>query len=304
MDLLHHIAIFVRAVETGSFTQVARELNLTQPTVSRQIAQLEAHVGATLVHRGPRGLTATEAGTALYPRAKRMLELATEFKDGWRAESERVTGTLRINAPVAFGETWIGPLLVELGARYPELSFDLVLSDRALDLVEEGIDIAVRFGPIPPVRLKARALGASLQVCLASPEYLARHGEPDHPSRIAEHACLVNPHVSPDDRWQFVCRQNGVTQVEVHGPIRSNNLRVLREAVLAGHGIAVGPLWLYFDDLQSGRLRRVLADFESAPLPAHALMPPGHQTPERVRVFLEALQHAFRTAPALQATAG
>jgi DNA-binding transcriptional LysR family regulator len=302
MDLLHHIALFARAIESASFTQVARESNLTQPTVSRQIAQLEAHVGTPLLHRGPRGLVPTEAGTALYPKAKRLLELAAEFKDGWRVDGERVAGLLRVNAPVAFGEAWIAPLLVDLGTRHPDLAVELLLTDRAVDVVEEGIDIALRFGPLPVVRLKARTLGSSPQVCLATPGYVTRRGRPEHPSQLADHACLVNSFVTPDEHWHFRCPTHGATAVEVRGPMRSNNIQVIREAVLAGRGIAIGPLWLYFDDLEAGRLVRVLEGFEPEPLPVHALMPPGGHLPARVRVLIEALEQAFRTAPALRAS--
>jgi len=302
MDLVHLLGLFVRAVEKGTFSAVARDLGITQPTISKQIAELESRLDSTLLIRGTRGLKPTDAGAALYPQAKQLLEQIGDLESGrWRGDPSRVGGTLRVYAPSSFGEAYLTPLLIRLAKTYPALATELVLTDRFVDIVEEGIDVAIRFGPLPPMRLVARKLGESPQACLAAPAYLARHGEPRRPEDLAAHDCMVNFWVSPENHWRFVTPE-GLTEVQVRTRFRANNLRSIRTAALNGLGIAVGPEWLYFEDLRAGRVKRLLRRSPPAPLDIHALYAPGGYLPERVRLLLAELEREFRETPALAQT--
>ncbi len=301
MDLLNLMRLFARAVEAGSFSAVARESGTTQPTISRQIARLEGELGTQLLVRGATGLRLTDSGEAFYARAKQVVE----DLDGLRADLGRsrgsVSGTLRVNCPAAFGETWLTPVLVQLAEHNPQLVVDLLLTDRFLDLVEERIDVAIRFGPLPDVRLIARKIGASPQGCFATPDYLAAHGEPRRPEDLADHRCIVNSFVSYTNQWRFDGPE-GEISVRVRGNFRANNLRAIRQAVLAGNGIAIGPVWLYFDDLEAGRVKRLLRTFEPPSLDIHAFYAPSTYLPLRIRAFIEALERAFHETPVLAET--
>lgn len=301
MDLLNLMRLFARAVEAGSFSALARTLGTTQPTISRQMARLERELGVQLLARGASGLRLTESGEAFYARARQLVDDLDQLTADLGRSRGSVSGTLRVNCPAAFGETWLTPVLVQLAERNPQLVVDLVLSDRFLDLVEERIDVAIRFGPLPDVRLVARKIGASPQGCFATPGYLARHGEPRRPDDLPGHRCIVNSFVSYTNQWRFD-GPDGETTVRVKGNFRANNLRAIREAVLAGNGIAIGPVWLYFDDLQAGRVRRLLRTYAPPPLDIHALYAPSTYLPLRTRAFIEALESAFRDTPVLAET--
>lgn len=298
MDLTGLMALFTRAVEAGSFSAVARERGTTQPTISRQIARLERELGTQLLVRGAAGLRLTESGEQFYARAKELLDHLDALRSSFGRMQGSVSGTLRVNCPASFGETWLTPVLLRLAESHPQLAVDLVLTDRFVDLVEERIDVAIRFGPLPDVRLIARRIGASPQGCFASPAYLARHGIPEHPLDLAAHRCIVNSFIPYTNHWHFTGPE-GEIATRVKGNFRANNLRAIREAVLAGNGIAIGPVWLYFEDLKAGRVRRVLEAFGPPPLDIHALYLPSSFLPVRVRHLIEALETTFRETPAL-----
>ena len=301
MDLIRLMRLFARSVDAGSFSAAAREAGTTQPTVSRQIASLEAELGARLLARGTTGLKLTEAGETFYQRARQLLGEIDELRAGIFGAGRHVVGRLRVNSPAAFGEQYLTPILVGLAQRNPALMVDLVLSDHVIDLMEGGIDVAIRFGPLPDLRLVARKVGASPQACFVSPAYLERHGEPQTLDDLARHQCIVNSFVWSTNVWRFMAA-DGERAIEVRGSFRANNLRSIRAAVLADAGIAIGPVWLYFDDLRAGRVRRVLRQFEPRPLDIHALHLPGPVPSPKVQRFLEALEGAFRDTPVLAET--
>jgi len=297
MDLLNHLRLFVRVAETGSFSAAARENGVTQPTVSKQIAQLEAHLRARLFGRAASGLRLTDAGQALYERSKRLVDEADSLHTQIATRSEAPSGILRVSCPVAFGQTYLAPMLLELARENAHLTVDLLLNDRWLDVMEEGIDVALRFGPLPDSRLVSRRIGVSPQICLASPAYLREHGEPRTPHGLSAHRCIVNNLLSPHGHWRFA-GPDGDLRVQVTGNFRANNLQAIRQAVLAGNGIAVGPLWIYFDDIQTGRVRRILTGFEPAPLAIHALHMPGAQHSAKVRQLIRLLETKLAAIPA------
>ena len=301
VDLIRLMRLFTRTVDAGSFSAAAREAGTTQPTVSRQIANLETELGVRLLARGTTGLKLTEAGEAFCERARQILREIDELRAGIDGTGRNVVGRLRVNSPAAFGEQYLTPILVGLAQRNPALVVDLVLSDHFIDLVEGGIDVAIRFGPLPDLRLVARKVGASPQACFVSPAYAERYGEPQTLDDLERHQCIVNSFVWSTNVWRFLAA-DGERAVEVRGSFRANNLRSIRAAVLADAGIAIGPVWLYFDDLRAGRVRRVLRQFEPRPLDIHALHLPGPVPSPKVQRFLEALEGAFRDTPVLAET--
>jgi len=302
LDLFESMRMFARVAEAGSFSAVARELGITQPTVSKHIAWLEEHFGAQLLARSTTGPKLTEAGAALYERSKALLDQVEALESSLTSGTRAPTGMLRVAAPTAFGEAYLTPILLKLLDRFSSLRVDLALNDRWFDLVEEGIDVAIRFGPLPDSRLIARKLGVSPQLCLAAPDYLERYGEPQRPEDLAGHRCIINPLLSATSQWTFESAR-GPVAVRLEGSFRANNLGAIRRAVLSGNGIAVGPLWLYYDDLRAGRVRVVLQDVRPTPLDVNALYSPSPYQPAKVRELLALLGDEFANIPALAKTA-
>lgn len=288
MDFIQRMRLFQRAAEARSFSAVAREFGTTQPTVSKQIAVLEQELDAPLFLRTTAGLRLTEAGERFYQRSRDLLEELTALRSTLARDPDRPTGRLRVSCATTFGQHFLAPMLLEFMAEHPELQVELVLNDRWFDVVEEGIDVAVRIGPLPDARLVARQLGTSMQVCVAAPSYLAAHGEPKHAQALAQHRCLVNIFVTPDEAWTFDGPDGAIT-VPVRGGFRTNNIETIRTAVLAGNGIAVGAVWLYFDDLAAGRVKPILRQFVPAPLEIYALHAPGVRQPAKVTAFVRLL---------------
>lgn len=299
MDVLHGLRVFARVVDAGSFSAVAREMGVTQPTVSKIISQLEAHFGAQLIVRSTAKLKLTDAGMGFYEKGRKLLDDLAALESSVGTDSGQPSGRLRVSAPSAFGEAYLTPLLLQLLEIHPALEVDLILNDRWFDLLEEGIDVALRFGPLPDARIIARRVGVSPQACLASPGYLAKHGEPLDLEQLEHHSCVVNRLVSPTGRWIFH-GHGGESAVHVGGSFRSNNLESIRRAVLAGNGIAVGPIWLYYDDIREGRVRALLPDYKPAPLDINAVYLPSPYLPTKVGAFIGALETEVMRIPALR----
>lgn len=299
MDVLHGLRVFARVVDASSFSAVAREMGVTQPTVSKIISQLEAHFGAQLIVRSTARLKLTDAGVGFYEKGRKLLDDLAALESSVGTDSGQPSGRLRVSAPSAFGEAYLTPLLLDLLEAHPALEVDLILNDRWFDLLEEGIDVALRFGQLPDARIIARRVGVSPQACLASPGYLSKHGEPLELEQLEHHSCVVNRLVSPTGRWTFHGPE-GESAVHVGGNFRSNNLESIRRAVLAGNGIAVGPIWLYYADIREGRVRALLPDYKPAPLDINAVYLPSPYLPTKVGTFISALEAEVRRIPALR----
>ncbi len=292
MDRLDAMRLFVRVVETGNFSAVAREANIGQPAVSKQIAALEAHLRAQLLHRTSRSLNLTEAGQIYYDAAVRLLA-AFEATEQAVGRGQRLpSGLLRISLSAGFGRLVIVPLLPAFHARYPEIVTDLIVSDRFVDLVEEGIDVAIRLGTLSDSALIARRLGSNRRVTVASPAYLAQAGTPRTPSELSRHACIAFTFQRRPLEWVFL-GADGAMKHAPKGPVRTNDAEHIRAAVLAGLGLAHTPRWLFAAELQSGAVCEVLGDYPSETLPIHAVVPPDRKPPGRVRVFIDYLAEAF-----------
>lgn len=297
MDRLAAMHSFLRAVDTGSFSEVARELGTTQPTISKQIAALEAQLGVQLLVRTTRSLSLTEEGARYYGAARAALE-SVEAAEAAARGTKSAQGVLRIGCPVSFGQIQLVPRLPGFLTLYPALSVELVMSEAFLDPVEQGVDVALRIGVLSDSSLKVRRVGLARRVAVASPDYIARHGRPERPEDLAAHDCALYTRLASGPEWRFATPREEIA-VRVRGRVRADNSAAVLGAVVAGLGIGLAPLWLAGADLKAGRLLRLLDDFEPAPLPIHAVSPPRHFTPPRVSAFVDYIAKQFRGDPNL-----
>jgi DNA-binding transcriptional LysR family regulator len=281
-------------VETGSFTAVAAEQGQSQPTVSRQISALEDHLGARLMQRTTRALTLTDEGRSYYAHARALLDAADEAQRSVRPAAE-LRGTLRIAAPLAFARLHLLPRLGRFLDAHPGLRTDWLLGDRPVDLVEEGVDLAIRIGRVTEQGLIQRRIGLMRRITVARPDYFAHHGRPLHPQDLERHDCIVFTGLSTVDEWHYSGRDGAPIVVKVSGRVRVSASEGMRAALLEGLGIAVCPTWLFDGEVERGEVERVLADYEPAVLPIQAVYPTRRLVPPRVRAFVDYLQAEFRS---------
>ena len=298
MDLLAPMRTFVRVVEAGSFTAVAAEQNTTQPTISRQVAALEEHLGARLLTRTTRALTLTDDGRAFYEHALRALEAVGEAENAVGRRQARPTGTLRLAVPVVLGRRHIVPRLARFLARYPEVAIDLVMSDSFVDVVEQGIDLAIRVGEITDQSLVARKIGMVRRLTVASPAYLKAKGTPRTPADLLRHDCIVYTRLATGNHWHFDSK-DGPLSVAVSGRYRVDNSEAVREGVLAGLGIAVIPAFAFSGNVERDEVKVLLKSFEPKPLPLNAVYASRRFVPPRVRAMIDFLAHELEIDPIL-----
>lgn len=298
LDHLAAMAVFARVVEDGSFTAAARALGLSKSAVSKQIGRLEDRLGVRLLNRTTRRLSLSEAGEAFYERCRRAVAEAEAAEAAVSRLAAAPRGALRVNAPMSFGLQHVVPALPEFLARYPELDVDLALNDRYVDLVEDGYDVGVRIGRLGDSSLIARRLARSRRVPLAALDYLRRRGRPLHPTDLRNHDCLTYAYQAErSGLWRFR-GPGGAVRVEVGGRLRANNGDALREAALAGLGIALLPTFIAGDDLRAGRLTALLQDWqEEGEGDVHAVYPAARNLSPKVRVFVDFLAARFGDPP-------
>jgi DNA-binding transcriptional LysR family regulator len=297
-DTLSLFRAFVRVVEAGSFTRVAREQNTSQPTVSRQIAALEEHLGARLFTRTTRRLTLTDDGRGFYERAKLAIEAVGDAENAVGRRRARPSGTLRLATPITFGRLRIIPHLKEFLSRYPDVAIDLVMSDTNADLVEEGIDLAIRSGDITDTSLIARKVGTTRRVVVATPAYLRGKAPPRHPGDLAGHECIVFGQGDAGVTWHFT-GPDGPVSVEAKGRVRSRNSEGVREVILSGIGIGFAPVWHFVDEIETGRLEVLLPAYEPRSEPIHAIYPSRRFVPQKTRVMIDFLEQRFALDPTI-----
>ena len=296
MDRLAAMSMYVRVVETGSFSAVAREMNTTQPTVSKNIAELENWLGAKLLNRSTRSLHLTEAGSDYYERCLSILLDVEEAEQNIGQLQTQAKGSLRINTVVAFGRLHIMPLLGDFLQLYPDIKIEILLNDRVIDLVEEGVDLAIRMGPLADSSLIAKKLTACSMVTVATADYLNKQGRPKHPSDLKQHNCIL--YNGRDNYRQLDYLENGeLFHVRVDGNISSNNSEAIRGALLSSYGIALVPKWLVGDALMDGRLEAVLSEFSPQEHDIFAVYPPGRHLPSKARLFLDFLAEKIGHCP-------
>lgn len=298
LDRLTAMGLFVRIVETGSFSAVAREMNMTQPTVSKQLTALERKLKTRLLNRSTRQLSLTEAGAAYFESSKRIIDSVNEAEANLGVLQTQLTGVLRVNSSIGLGQMYLGPLLLKFQAMHPGLMIDLALSDRFVDLVEEGVDVAIRIGRLTDSSLAARRIGTSERCIIATPGYLRKHGTPRTPQDLVHHNCILYAYLSTGNEWVF--GRESEIRVKVSGTLRANNGEAIRHAVMADVGIAASPKWLIQEDLRSGRLQEILPEFTPPPGEIHAVYPSGRHVSAKVRALTEFLKAEFENIPALR----
>ena len=292
MDRLDAIRLFVRLVECGSFSAVGREEGIGQPAVSKQVVALERHLGAQLVLRTSRQIAITDAGQAFYESAKQLVDEfdALESSVGARQQSPR--GLVRLSTAPAHGRLCITPLLPEFFRRYPDVAIELSTSERPVDLVGEGVDLAIRHGRLVDSSLTARKLSETDFVLAASPGYLAAKGVPTRLSELDAHTCIAFAKGRERSPWSLKVGRETVSYVP-HGSVITGDAEHIRAAVLCGLGIAQAPFWLLAEEIRSGEVRVLLPGLQPEKVPSHVVYPAGRRVPMRVRVFIEYLVVAF-----------
>lgn len=290
MDKLTQIRAFVRVAERASFSAVARDLQVTQSAVSKAISALESNLGARLVSRSTRSVSLTEAGRRYYERCRQILSDLDEADAAVGDLNSVATGTLNIAAPVPFGLTFISPRVVRFKEINPTLAINLDLNDQPLNLVEQNIDVAIRLGHLSTPGLVARKLGNSPFVAVASPAYLSSRGIPDTPEELITHNCLVYSNQGKPLEWVFESSA-GSRSIAVTSNYRSNNLLALKDAAIAGTGIARLPLWMVDSEIKSGLLRPILDHVQPPAFGIHAVFPSARQIPAKVSLFVDFIQY-------------
>ncbi len=296
MDRLDCMQSFVRVVETGSFSAVARERNTTQPTISKQIAALEDYLDVQLLSRSTRKLQLTQAGERFFEHCQDVLDTVA-VAEASVGQRQNPAGRLRVSCPVAFGQHQVMPCVQGFLERYPDIQLDLTLSDRFVDLVEDGTDLAIRIGQVNDPALIVHRIGITRRVTVAATAYFRDRSEPQTPEALVEHNCIVYTGLATGNEWHFQRPTGGTTQVIVKGNLQIDNSTAIREAVLSGIGIAVCPVWLFGELLTSNGLRVILKDYQPIPLPIHAVYRRGRFVPAKVRCFIEYLTNAFKLNP-------
>jgi DNA-binding transcriptional LysR family regulator len=289
MNLFDAMQMFVRVVERGSFSAVARELNLGQPAVSKQIRALEQHLGGALFARSTRHLALTDQGQRFYIHSKEILSSLDTARLSFTRGQEQIAGPLRVAAPVSFGRLCIAPLMREFLARHPQVQIDLKLNDQNEDVLKENIDIAIRIGVVKNEGLVAVSLGDSPRRVYAAPAYLQQHGTPLEPADLARHNCLGFTLLEHYDVWRFD-QQDKQHRVTIKGNVTSNSSEAIREMVLSGLGISLSPQWLFAADVRQGTVSSLLEAYQPVALPISAVFSQDRRRSARTRAFVDFLR--------------
>jgi DNA-binding transcriptional LysR family regulator len=293
MDRFSALQVFSQVVESGGFSKAAERLGLSTTAVSRQVAELEAHLQTRLLNRTTRRLSLTESGQAFYGRAVQLLQDLQEAEQEASQAAVTPRGTIRLTTSVTFGTRHVAPAIAGFLARHPDVRFDVQLSDRIVDLVEEGFDLAIRIGGAGAENLVARKLGETRLVACAAPGYVARYGAPVTPEELARHNCFVYEYASPRGQWRFHGADGSEHVVRIGGRLHSNSGDLNVALAARGAGIAFEPDFIVADDLAAGRLVALLQDYAPPPAPIYALYPTRKHLSAKVRLFVAHLAEQF-----------
>ncbi len=291
MDKLRSMEVFLGVIDHGSFSAAARSLDMSTVMVSKHIAELEQKIGARLLNRTTRSLSLTEIGTHYSEQCRQILQLIQTAETGTQALRATPRGTLKVSAPVAFGSVCLAPAMAQYLIDYPEVGFDLDLSNRLADVIEEGLDAAIRIGKLDDSSLIARPLRTYRMAICASPEYLERHGTPLTPADLAQHQCLDFMHWRSTVRWRL-------SQNDEQGPLpasrfRSNNGQALMHAAIAGFGLVMQAELVLAEEIRAGRLVSVLDRFIPDPKPMHLIYPKNKQSTPKLSTFVDFVMARF-----------
>lgn len=292
MDSVSEMQVFVRVVQVGSFSAAARSLDLTPSAISKQIGRLEDRLRTRLFNRTTRRLNLTEAGTGFYERCRQILSDIEEAEQAVADLRSTPRGTLKLALPSAFGRLHVAPILADYLRRYPEMRIDLNLNDRLIDILAEGMDLAVRIGDLSDSSLIARRLAPNRRVVCGAPAYFAQRPVPGKPEDLLDHNCLVYTYRASRNDWHF-SGPGGKETIQVSGNLEANSAEALHAAVLSGVGIGLLPMWLIGTDLKAGRIIEVLGDYHFPDSAVYAVYPPGRHLSPKVRSFVDYLAEYF-----------
>jgi DNA-binding transcriptional LysR family regulator len=293
MDKFLEMKTFVAVVDAGSFVKASDAQGMSKPAVSRYISDLESRLGVRLLQRTTRRLSLTDEGHIFYERCRNVLMAVDEAETEIASRSSEASGLVRINAPLTFGILHLAPLWGEFRRLHPKVTLDITLSDRVVDLVEEGFDLAIRIAALPDSGLISRRIATTRMVLCASPHYLAQHGVPTHPSELATHAVIAYNQLSSGDEWHFDGPE-GKVAVRTHPCISTNNGDTCRAAAVHHQGIVLQPSFLVSEDLASGALVELMPAFRSIEIGIYTMYPTRRHVPPKVSMLVEFLGQAFR----------
>jgi DNA-binding transcriptional LysR family regulator len=297
MDRLVAMHTFVRVVESGSFSAVAREQSATQSAVSKQVAALERHLGAKLLTRTTRTLSLTNEGERYFEDARRLVAEVLEAEGQLLRGEQQLSGWLRVASSVGFGTRVLRPHVHSFLAAHPGVKIDLKLNDGIIDLVEQGIDVAVRIGNLADSTLVARRIGSIRRAVVASRAFVqaatADRSMPQIPDDLKQHPCIVYTELRNPNQWEFGTPDGSTLTVRVQGPLQTNSSEIVRAAVLDGVGIAYSPTWLFQDLIDTGDVEVLLPPWQTSPLPLHLVSPSERRSAAKVQAFGEHLSMAL-----------
>ena len=296
MDKLESLRAFTKTVERASFSTAGRELRLSRSAVSKYVRELEEALGVQLLNRTTRKVSPTENGQAYYERCVAILADLDEADRAITQLQAEPRGLLRVNAPMSFGTLHLSRAIADFMAKYPELRVQLVLSDQLIDPLQEGFEVTLRIAELGSSNLVARKLVPANRVICASPAYLARRGTPGHPRELRSHDCLAYGYLATGNQWKLT-GPDGDHWIQIPWTLCANNAELLRDAALAGNGIALLPTFIAGADLQEGRLVAILPEYKAPALSLYAVYPPTRHLSAKVRLFIDFLVERFGARP-------
>lgn len=297
MDRLECDRMFLAVMEAGSFTGAAEKLGTSSGQASKLLSRLEGELGVRLLNRTTRSVSPTEAGRAYYDRLKPLVDELETLDLDIRNISQSPRGRLRLTAPLTFGTLEMAPALNEFAARYPDIELDVTFTDRVVNVVDEGFDLAIRVGRPGDSSLIIRKLCAVRIVVVAAPAYLEMHGAPEAPSDLEHHACIIDTNFREPNRWPFRTPHGDAEMVNVSGRIRYSNAEACLQAATLALGLACVPAFVAGDALRSGRVTRLLSSFETEPYDVHVLYPHNRHLAAKVRLLVDFLVERYRQTP-------
>ena len=294
MDRVQGISLFIRVVETGSFSKAAEDLGITQPTATKFVASMEKRLGTLLLHRSTRGVTPTEIGKIYYEKCKGIAREIEEADDLASLMQSKVRGKLTVSSSVAFGRRVLMPSILKFMEHHPDLEVNLNMDDRFINLIEQGVDLAIRMRRLPDSSLGSRFLGLNPWVLVANPKYLKEHPAPKHPEDLRNHQALIYTTVQGDHRWSFTNTKDKNETIEVKGPFTSNNLSSVLAAARSGMGLAVVPWYVAHQSIKDKVLKPIMQEWSLPTQEIHAVFSSPKHVPTKVSQCIDWLQGQFK----------
>jgi len=297
MDRFEQMQTFIRVVDSGSLSAAALRMDIAKSAVSRRLADLESRLGVQLLNRTTRRINLTDSGRQFYQRCQSIL---AELEDSEQQVSDvhkELSGTIRIAAPLSFGIQHLSPVLDNFLKQHPELNLDLNLNDHMTNLMDEGVDLGIRIGNLQDSSLIARRLAPSRLILCASPEYLQRFGEPQHPDDLKQHMGLAYSNISESQLWKFIQPDGNTISVHVRSRMRANNGDVLLQAAIDGLGVLASTTFIAYKAINSGKLKPILCDYRIKEVAVYAIYPAQRHLPVRVRTLIDYLTQHFGDNP-------